>query len=568
MKRFGTHPSASDDRDAAPDTLPGGDRGARRVTDQIDPYALIDRAERLLDTDPRDAVMFALRAQSVARARGAAALTARAHYVAGAALTAGGDWSGAIRQLAHAEQIYGTQGDVASQCRVILQRAAACTELGEHAEALDALADAERLARRQRDHGAVRQALLQSADLHALLVDYSAARECVRAALELPSGTGADEAGVAQHFGLIDAQEGLRAALVGDAATVTRCMADAEQHFSVALELLAGSGDRAGHIAALMQRGAARCWLGRYDAGLADLEEAAAEAARRNFRLREVQATMEQGYHLVAAGRDAEGVERLRTALVRAEEQGDLRRPSDMHQRLAALFEARGDYRRALGHHKQYAGLKARLDARLAAQRMRLHETRAELGRLRASEARGARAQPAQRGAAVGDTLSTDALTGLPNRRSLVAQLEDWCARAHAGQLRFGLVVVDVDGFRRIIERHSHAAGDAVLREVARIVRSSVRGNDFAARLGGDTFVLLLADSEGGAARTVVERLLASVQAAQWQRAEGLAVTVSAGLAESTDFGDSGELWRRAEDALLAAKTAGGARAATWGEHA
>ncbi len=148
MKRFGSHPSASVEPDAASDAAPG-DRGARRVTDQIDPYALIDRAERLLDTDPRDAVMFALRAQSVARARGAVALMARAHYVAGAALTAGGDWSGAIRQLAHAEQIYSAQGDVASQCRVILQRAAACTELGEHAEALDALSDAERLARRQ-----------------------------------------------------------------------------------------------------------------------------------------------------------------------------------------------------------------------------------------------------------------------------------------------------------------------------------------------------------------------------------------------------------------------------------
>jgi len=551
-----------------PEASAGGERGARRATDQIDPYALIDRAERLLDTDPRDAVMFALRAQSVARARGAAALMARAHYVAGAALTASGDWSGAIRQLAHAEQIYSTQGDVASQCRVILQRAAASTELGEHAEALDALAEAERLARRNGDHGAVRRSLMQFAELHALLGDYSAARECVRAALELPSGAAADEAIVALHFGLVDAQQGLRAALAGDAPAVARCMAGAEQHFNVALELLAGSGDRAGHIVALMQRGAARCWLGRYDAGLPDLAESAAEAARDGFRLREVQAKLEQGYHLIAAGRDAEGTERLRAALAQSEETGDLRRPSDMHQRLAALFEARGDYQRALAHHKQYAELKSRLDARLATQRVRLHETRAELGKLRAPQARPARTA-AQRGAVAGEGVLNDALTGLPNRRALAAQFEDWCGRAHAGQLRFGLVVVDVDGFRHVIERHSYAAGDAVLRELARIVRGSVRGNDFAARLGGDTFVLLLADSEGGAARTVVERLLAAVHAAQRQGSDNLpAVTVSAGLAESTDFGDSGELWRRAEDALLAAKTAGGARVAVWGEHA
>jgi len=94
-----------------PDPAAGSEPGsgeepiARRVTDQIDPYALIDRAERLLSTDPHDAVMFALRAQSVARARGAETLIARAHYVAGAALTQTGDWSGAIRQLSHAEHI-------------------------------------------------------------------------------------------------------------------------------------------------------------------------------------------------------------------------------------------------------------------------------------------------------------------------------------------------------------------------------------------------------------------------------------------------------------------------------
>jgi hypothetical protein len=110
----------------------GSEPTARRVTDQIDPYALIDRAERLLNTNPHDAVMFALRAQSGARARGAEALMARAHYVAGAALTQTGDWSGAIRQLSHAEHIYRAQNDIASQCQVIMQLAAACSELGEY----------------------------------------------------------------------------------------------------------------------------------------------------------------------------------------------------------------------------------------------------------------------------------------------------------------------------------------------------------------------------------------------------------------------------------------------------
>ena len=128
----------------------GGEPNARRATDQIDPHALIDRAEGLLNTDPHDAVVFALRAQSVARARGAEALMARAHYVVGAALAQTGDWSGAIRQLSHAEHIYRAQNDIAAQCQVIMQLAAACCELGEYPEALDGFAQAERLARQHR----------------------------------------------------------------------------------------------------------------------------------------------------------------------------------------------------------------------------------------------------------------------------------------------------------------------------------------------------------------------------------------------------------------------------------
>jgi hypothetical protein len=118
------------------------DPAARRSTDQIDPYALIERAERLLNTEPHDAVVFALRAQSVARARTADGLMARAHFIAGSALMQVGDWSGAIRQLSQAEQVYRAQDDVGAQCKVITQLASACCELGEYGEALDGFAQA------------------------------------------------------------------------------------------------------------------------------------------------------------------------------------------------------------------------------------------------------------------------------------------------------------------------------------------------------------------------------------------------------------------------------------------
>jgi tetratricopeptide (TPR) repeat protein len=126
------------------------DPAARRATDQVDPYALIERAEALLGSDPHDAVVYALRAQAVARARTAEALMARAHFVAGAALMQVGDWTDAMRQLSQAQRFYTAQKDFGAQCKVLTQLAVACCELGEYSEALDGFSQALVLVR---EHG-------------------------------------------------------------------------------------------------------------------------------------------------------------------------------------------------------------------------------------------------------------------------------------------------------------------------------------------------------------------------------------------------------------------------------
>lgn len=540
---------------------------ARRATDQIDPYALIERAEKLLHTEPHDAVVFALRAQSVARARTAETLMARAHFIAGAGLMQVGDWSGAIRQLSQAEQVYRAQNDVGAQCRVITQLGTACCELGEYGEALDGFAQAQKLARQNSDHVAARRALVHQSAVHIMLADFEAARESLRAAFELPSGAPAEEGLVVLQFGLVDAGEGLRAWLGGDRETMAQCMTEAEQHFDVALELLATSSDRASAITARTQRGAARCWLGRTAEGLEDLRGAVAEAGRSGYRLREVQARLEYGFHLVAAGRDDDGHAILGPAMLQAEELGDLRRPSEINERLSALYESRGDYRAALLHHKRYVEVKTRLEGRLSTQRTRLHEARAELHTLRTQTAAlHQRTRDLEQSRSRLERLALeDELTGLANRRAFTKEFEHWCARARSGALRFGLVVADVDDFKRINDRWSHLTGDGVLRQIGHLVRANLRDTDFAARLGGDEFALLVADSEGGAAVAVVQRLLQAVREWQWSElGEGLGVTLSVGLCESTAFGDSSELVRRADEALYAAKRAGRDRYTLW----
>ena len=543
------------------------DAATRRATDQIDPYALIERAEKLINTEPHDAVVFALRAQSVARARNAETLMARAHFVAGSALMQVGDWSGATRQLSQAEQVYRAQEDIAAQCRVNILLATACCELGEYGEALDGFAEVQKLARQHNDHAGVRLALVHQSTVHTMLGDFDAARDSLKSSLELPSGSTADEGMVVLHHGLVDANEGLRAALAGEGNIVMRCMADAEDHFVIALELLSGSTDRSTAIAARTQQGAARCWLGKFSEGLTDLNAAVTEAAHSGFRSREVHARLELGYHLVGAGREHEGLAILGPALMQAEELGDLRRPSDSHERLSALYEARADFRLALYHHKRYVEVKTRLDGRLSTQRARLHEARAELQKLRTQTAAlHQKTRDLEQSRSRLERLALeDELTGLANRRAFTKELESWCARARAGTLRFGLVVADIDGFKQINDRHSHLTGDAVLRQLGNVIRANLRDTDFAARLGGDEFALLLADSEGGAAMAVVDRLIDAVRKSSWAEFDSaMHVTMSIGLCESSDFGDSSELVRRADESLYAAKHAGRDRVHLW----
>jgi diguanylate cyclase (GGDEF)-like protein len=218
-------------------------------------------------------------------------------------------------------------------------------------------------------------------------------------------------------------------------------------------------------------------------------------------------------------------------------------------------------------HHKRFVTVKSRLDGRLSEQRARLYEARKELHRLRSqTEDLHQRARDLEQSRSSLERLALeDELTGLANRRAFTKEFEHWCAQARAGAVRFGLVAIDVDAFKEINDQHSHLTGDAVLRQLGQLIRANLRDTDFAARLGGDEFALLIADSEQGAAVAAVERLIGVVRGWNWSEfGDGLAVTLSIGLCESNDFGDSNELVQRADEALYASKRTGRDRFSVW----
>lgn len=148
---------------------------------------------------------------------------------------------------------------------------------------------------------------------------------------------------------------------------------------------------------------------------------------------------------------------------------------------------------------------------------------------------------------------STDALTGLANRRSL----EEKAAALLAGCPRVAVVMADLDKFKLLNDTYGHAAGDQALQRFAQILRSSTRPGDVYGRWGGEEFFLLLPDCDGKDATLVLDRLRAAL--ARQAGAGGVPpFTASFGVAEFPKHSVSfDELIQIADKALYRAKEAG-----------
>lgn len=148
-----------------------------------------------------------------------------------------------------------------------------------------------------------------------------------------------------------------------------------------------------------------------------------------------------------------------------------------------------------------------------------------------------------------------DELTGLNRRQALIDHVR---SLGLAPGSRVAVIMIDADHFKRINDSYGHPAGDAVLAQLGRLVRESVRDVDLAARYGGEEFCVVLPETEVEGARTVAERLVESVRRTTITLDDGatLRITVSAGFA----VGLAAELeqcFRWADSALYRAKAQG-----------
>jgi diguanylate cyclase (GGDEF)-like protein len=157
-----------------------------------------------------------------------------------------------------------------------------------------------------------------------------------------------------------------------------------------------------------------------------------------------------------------------------------------------------------------------------------------------------------------------DALTGLPNRAAFEQALASVATHAASERRRHSLCFIDLDHFKPVNDGAGHAAGDALLRQVAEVIRETCRRQDFAARIGGDEFAVLLSDCLPEAAQNVAQKIVHAIAAIRFEwDGKGYAIGASAGIAEiHAGATDPVELMSEADAACYVAKANGRGRVA------
>lgn len=152
------------------------------------------------------------------------------------------------------------------------------------------------------------------------------------------------------------------------------------------------------------------------------------------------------------------------------------------------------------------------------------------------------------------DWATTDPLTGLANRRAAEAALEREIAYARRYGRPLSVIMVDLDHFKVINDRHGHAFGDAVLREITRRLDAGMRDSDLAARWGGEELLVIAPGIDTPEAAELAERCRRAIADGA---VEGIRITATFGVAAFRDHDDRDRLVARADRRLYAGKNAG-----------
>jgi len=161
-----------------------------------------------------------------------------------------------------------------------------------------------------------------------------------------------------------------------------------------------------------------------------------------------------------------------------------------------------------------------------------------------------------------------DGLTEVSSRRYFMERFAEELLRSSKFNYKFALLMIDIDHFKKYNDHYGHFVGDAILKEVGRSIRESIRQIDLVGRYGGEEFMLILAETDGAGAMLAAERIRQAIQAKKIRvYDEDLEVTISAGLAVFPDDSKEAQpLIEKADQALYKAKESGRNRVCVYGK--
>jgi diguanylate cyclase (GGDEF)-like protein len=509
---------------------------------------LNETAELLYERDAARGEAFAREAIALARATGDASGEAQGLYCLGRNLYSLGDYPAVFESQNVALDIFRALGDVGGQARCANLLGITHRQLSDYGRALEMYEEALRGFREVREVRWQARVISNIGNIEIQLGNFSAALELFDQALDLRREVGDNEgAGFDLNnaaFGRI--QKALQLREAGDRESAQMEAEAALRLLDRALAIARQFGHKRLEAFALQTMGEAYQAMARPEVafGMADQFLQLARDSQDRYIEAYGLACVGEVHHQL--GEEPRALELLSQALERFEAMGSrdqvarvLRILSQVHESLGQVGEALGLLRRAGALEQALRSEEAESRARAIAARRRLDAARVETERYRR-------------------LAMEDALTGLANRRQLDERLAVLMREAARTGSVVTVALADVDHFKGINDRFSHAVGDEVLRCVGEILRNHCRLGDLAGRFGGEEFMLVFRGLEIRAASEICERVRRAVESWDWKSIHPqLRVTLSMGLAASTSFEEPQGVLDAADHWLYEAKHRG-----------
>ena len=527
----------------------------------VDLDALLASAFAAADrTDARVGLAQAERAVAMARGRGDVPRTARALGIVANASRALADYPRAAAAAHESVELLQAAGIQAGRGTARISEALVHFDLGDYGRALTCLDDARNDLLREDDPVADSSCAHALGMVQSRLGEFGLARASFERALRLRRRMSDDDAVATTLNSLGVLHLRLAQPAVPDGTDRTADFERALAYFNEVHALAERVGDARLALLSELNIAGALGGLGRaaeaLERFLAQLDVARAQGDRHHESL--ILANLGEACRLL--GDYTRSRELCEEALAVAQATASKVREQQAHRQLSLTCEASGDLAAALAHYKAHHVLERETQAAEGRRIAQAQALRAEIDRAQQETAKLRRESLdlKRENRELERQAHEDPLTGLANRRVFDDALEARLVDARVQGRPLALVLFDLDRFKSINDRFTHAAGDAVLREVAGLLRAHCRASDIAARIGGEEFVLLLREADRDTAFAVAERVRTECAGRDWSAiAPGLAVTISAGVAVDPGTDTGAALLRQADVALYRAKRAG-----------